>query len=87
MSSASHTADGDAVHPLHETQLGPDYGNVLGKRDDLLLERGELGAVLVESRTYFCARVPCLSRILRGACRARRQHSTWRDSLLGGESG
>ena len=39
MSSASHTADGDAVHPLHETQLGPDYGKVLGKRDDLLLER------------------------------------------------
>jgi hypothetical protein len=32
-------ADRDAVHPLHQTQLGPDHGDVRGERDDLLLER------------------------------------------------
>jgi len=37
-----HAADRDAVHPLHETELGSDHGDVLGEHDDLLLERGDL---------------------------------------------
>jgi hypothetical protein len=36
-----HAADRDAAHPLHQTQLGADHGDV-GKRDNVRRETGDL---------------------------------------------